>query len=93
MENIQISIGTFEDEVKRMGHIIEQLRTFKKIIMFDRSNKTFYRYRINPTEKRLYWMQEASLDQRNWITQHEYFSLKDVLKCVYNNKIKNNIND
>jgi len=93
MYSEDIPIEPFEVEVKRMKHVFETLRNHRRLTIYDGSRKTFYRYRINPSERRLFWMQEASLDQRNWVTQHTYFSLRDVLKCVYDNKVRNNIND
>lgn len=90
---METSILPFEQEVKRMGHLVQKLREGRRSTIFDGSTKTFYRFRINPSEKRLFWLREASLDQRNWVTQNVYLRLRDVLKCVYDNKVRNNIND
>jgi hypothetical protein len=91
METIQIE--SFEIEVKRMGNTVQKLREGRRVTIFDGSTKTFYRFRLNPSEKRVFWIQEASLDQRNWVIQNIYLSLKDVMRNIYNNKVRNNIND
>ena len=90
---METSILPFEQEVKRMISVFDKLRNHQRVIIFDGSTKTFYRFRINPSERRLFWLREASLDQRNWVTQNVYLRLRDVLKFVYDNKVKNNIND
>lgn len=86
-------IQPFEIEVKRMGHLVQTFREGRRVTIFDGSTKTFYRFRLNPSEKRVFWIQEASLDQRNWVIQNIYLSLKDVMRNIYNNKVRNNIND
>jgi hypothetical protein len=86
-------IQPFETEVKRMGHLVQKLRESRKVTIFDGSTKTFYRFRLDRTEKRVYWIKEASLDQRNWIKQIYYLSLKGVMKEIYRNKVRNNIDD
>jgi hypothetical protein len=91
MENIQIE--SFEIEVKRMGHLVQKLREGRRVTIFDGTSKTFYRFRLNPSEKRVFWIKEASLDQRNWVIQNTFFSLRNVMQNIYNNKIKNNLND
>lgn len=91
METIQIE--PFEIEVKRMGNTVQKLREGRRVTIFDGSTKTFYRFRLNPSEKRIFWIQEASLDQRNWVIQNIYLSLSDVMRNIYNNKVRNKIND
>lgn len=86
-------IQPFEIEVKRMGNTVQKLREGRRVTIFDGSTKTFYRFRLNPSEKRVFWIQEASLDQRNWVIHNIYLSLKDVMRNIYNNKVRNNIND
>lgn len=88
-----IPILSFEVEVKRMKHVFETLRNHRRLTIYDGSTKTFYRFRINPSERRLFWIEEASLDQRNWVTQHTHRRFRDVLKLIYDNKVRNNIND
>lgn len=83
----------FKTEVKRMGETVKTLRDRRSVTMFDRSRKTFHRFRINQFEDRLYWMQEASLDRRNWVEQHSYLSLSNVMRKIYNNKVNNGLND
>ena len=90
---METSILPFEQEVKRMVNTVQKLREGRRTTIFDGSTNTFYRFRINPSEKRIFWIREASLDQRNWVTQNVYLRLRDVLKLVYDNKVKNNIND
>lgn len=87
------NIGTFESELKRLGHVVRKLREGRRVIIFDGTTKTFYRFRLNPSEKRVFWIKEASLDKRNWVIQNTFFSLKYVMQNIYNNKVKNNIND
>jgi len=86
-------IQSFEIEVKRMDHIVQKLREGRRVTIFDGTTKTFYRFRLNPSEKRIFWIKEASLDQRNWVIQTTFFSLRYVMQNIYNNKVKNNIND
>lgn len=86
-------IGTFETEVKRMRDVVQKLRQGRRVTIFDGTTKTFYRFRLNPSEKRVFWIKEASLDQHNWVIQSTYFSLRNVMQNIYNNKVKNNIND
>ena len=89
----QYQIGSFEEEVKRMGHIVQKLREGRRVTIFDGGGKTFYRFRLNPSEKRVFWIKEVSLDERNWVIQNTFFSLRNVMQNIYNNKVKNNIND
>lgn len=88
-----IPILSFEVEVKRMSSAYEKLRHHRRLTIYDGSTKTFYRFRINPSERRLYWIEEASLDQRNWVSQHTHRRLRDVFIRIYDNKVKNHIND
>lgn len=70
---------------------VVKLRNKESIIIIDRSSKVFYRFRINPDESRLFWMKEASLDRRNWVSQNHFLSLKDVVLMIHRNKIDNQL--
>lgn len=63
-----------------MGNVLNKLRNFKRVLLFDGSK--FIRFRVNPSERRLYWIREFSLDKRNWVIQDKYLRLKDVLSLV-----------
>lgn len=88
-----MDIGTFEEEIKRFGRIVEKLRGRQTVTIFDGQDRTFYRFRLNPNEKSVCWIQEASLDRNNWVNQYPFCSLRGVLRRVYDNKVKNNIDD
>lgn len=63
-----------------MTHLIKNLRDHKRVLLY--LNKMFFRFRLNPSEKRIFWIKEISLDKRNWVIQNKYLSLKDVLEIV-----------
>lgn len=86
-------IESFEIEVKRMGHLVQKLREGRRVRIFDGSTNVFYRFRLDPSQKRVYWIKEASLDQMEWVQQEYFLSLKGVMKEIYRNKVRNNIND
>jgi hypothetical protein len=86
-------IGTFKQEVKRFGHIVKKLRNRKTVTIYDRSCNTFYRFVLDRREKRIFWKRDASKDQRNWVNQIKYLRLDGVLQLIYENKVRNKLND
>jgi hypothetical protein len=72
-----------------MTDTVKNLRDGRRVTIFDRSTKTFIRFRLNPSEKRICWIKEVSLDRRNWVNHNLYFSLHDVMLSIKQNKEKN----
>lgn len=70
---------------------VQKLRNKESITLLHSPSKVFYRFRINPDESRLFWMKEASLDRKNWVSQNHFLSLKDVVLMIHRNKIDNQL--
>ena len=72
-----------------MTEIVKKLREGRRVTIFDSSTKTFIRFRLNPSEKRVCWVKEVSLDKRNWVIHSGFYSLHNVVKSINDNKEKN----
>jgi hypothetical protein len=68
-----------------------KLRHRESITMLEKPSNTFYRFRINKDESRLFWIREASLDRKNWVIQNHFLSLKDVIFFIYKIKATNHL--
>lgn len=81
----------FTNALTHYSQTVSKLRNREVVTYFNSHSNTFYRFRINPDEKQLFWMKEASLDKRNWVCQNHFLGLKDVLIMIYNIKINNHL--
>lgn len=72
-----------------MENVFNKIRNHERVILYN--GELFIRLRINPSEKRLYWIKEISFDKKSWTIQNTLLCLKDVLFIV--NQVKRDRNE
>ena len=84
---------TLLSDIRMYSETVSKLRNRMVLTYFESPTKVFYRFRINPDEKRVFWMKEASLDRRNWIAQNHFLGIKDVIFEIIKIRRNNQLNE